>query len=116
MDDRDVRIRSNLNRAFAGVESHDLRRICRELGAHLLESDSPVQHTARVGERHQCLETGQPHRDLGPVTLPHRLLLAIECASVRRDDRYFSALESFPQALDIAGLLELRAAGVEMSV
>ena len=61
-------------------------------------------------------EAGHPHRDLRPVSLPHRLLLAVESAGVRRHHRDFSAFQPAPQTLDIFGLLELRAAREQVPV
>ena len=86
VDDGNVRVCSHLDGALLRIETHDLRRIGRELGAHLFQRDLSAEHAVGVGQRHQCLETRHPHRDLGPVAVPHRFLLAIERAGVRRYD------------------------------
>src|SRR6266550_3514894 len=114
--DRDVGVGADLNRAFARIQSHDSRRISRKLGAHLLERDLAAKHAVSIGERHQRFEPGHPHRDLGPVAIPHRLLLTVERARVGGDDRDFAALQSLPQTLHVLWLLELRTTGVQMTI
>ena len=84
---------------------------------HSSSSVSRPPSTPRVyDQRQQRLEAGQAHRDLGPVPVPHRLLLAREGAGVGRDHRDLAAAQPLPQPLDVLRLLDLGAAGEQMAV
>ena len=116
MDDRQVGVGAHHDRALPRIEAHDPRRVGAELHAQLLQREPPAEHAAGVDQRQQGLEAGQPHRDLGPVPVPHRLLLAGEGAGVGRDHRDLAAAEPLPEPLDVLRLLDLGAAGEEVPV
>src|SRR5207247_10330549 len=116
MNDGDVGVRADLDGPFPRIQAHDLRRIRAELHAHLLERELALEHTRRVSERQKRLETGHTHRNLRPIAVPHRLLLAREGARVGGDDGDLTVMETGPQAIDVLRLFELRTPGEETAV
>src|SRR5688572_4383460 len=116
MDDSKVGISANFYRALSRIQSHDLRGVRAELQTHLIECQTVFQHAVCIRQRHQGLESRHSHRDLRPVTVPHRFLLARERARVSRYDRHLSIFQTLPQPLAVSRLLQLRTAREKMAI
>jgi hypothetical protein len=75
-----------------------------------------AEHAVRVRHGEECLQPGHAHGDLGPVALPHGLLLAVNVQVSVETDGDLAVRRPFPEAFRVLGLLELGAAREQVAV
>jgi hypothetical protein len=99
VEDNDVRIRSDLNCAFLGIQSKLTGRIRRKTVNHLSQRNPPFHNTLAMKQGKQGLDPRGAKRDFSKGAGSQLLLLAVESRMIRGHNPDQPLAQPLPQSL-----------------